>query len=1146
MQKRKILHTLNFELMKRFLHKTVGWFMTNHLPQNTTRSACTQLPDGPLDTYPTRKLAQNFLLIILFLLPLFSVAQTTTVNLTTVGFGIWQVPYGVTSITVECYGAGGGGGGPGGWTDAAPGGGGGGYGKSTISGLSCGQLYYYSVGSGGIKNGGNGGDSWFGSNQNGSSPIAKGAGGGGGGGNCTTFGTCGTVGSGGIANVGNVTTKNGGNGGKAGRDGGGGGGGAGGATGNGSPGYNGGNSNGGSGGASGGGAAGSGGAGGDHACCNGGNGNIYGGGGGGPGDGKDLGATTYDGGVGAQGIIIITYTTPSTPSNITPITGSTTLCAGQTTTLTPNLPTGGDISMVGTDRVHKFTSSATSCDGFSTPYSITGARILIVGGGGGGGQNGGGGGGAGEFIHRIGQSLNAGVYSVLVGAGGGVGNNASSGGSPGGRGGFSYFNGIVANGGGGGANRDYGGAATSGGSGGGGGGGASPRINAGVVVLLGAGAGNNGGGGRDNGRSSAGGGGGGSGGVGAVSPGNLKGGNGGAGSSNDITGTTLFYAAGGGGGVTCADPGYEDGVGGSSIGGKAGVNPTANTGSGGGGGTGSGTAAGAGVATMGSNGVVIIRYPIGTPTWSSSNTDVATVVTNGDGTATVTAVAGGTADITYSLNTTVYKQTITVRPQLIPSATATLAQCADPNNPYAVLSATAPTVGSGTWSIISGPGTFPGSVTTTTTNPVNITGLSTTGASTQVKWEVAYASAPTCPKSQTLTITPQTLNLGAVSLQSTGSPQYYNCRTCSVKDGNTYTYYDNVGKIIAKVVDPAGSGIEMGNTEVCSGYDYNANSVTPTSTNVKTVLTNYGDQQPYLPRYWSINPVTKTGQDVTVTLYFTQAEFNALQAKATGTAYQFSTMADLIVTKFDNGSGGTFTAPPNYPATNSSAKLIFPTITRYPNLSTGPDYAATFTVSSFSTFYIHPQRFPFAALPVELTSFTGYHESLRNTLIWKTASERNTDRFEIEKSFDGINWEHIGTQKAVGNTNGESEYTFYDNAPKVGNNYYRLKIADYDQSYEYSKVINVVVGATEMENSISVYPNPTSGDVTMMVYSFENRSGRIQVVNVLGQVMMQEEVSLQKGSTNIPIRLHGLSNGLYTIIFSDASGKTHTEKVLKQ
>lgn len=88
MQKRKILHTLNFELMKRFLHKTVGWFMTNHLPQNTTHSTCTQLPDDPLDTYPTRKLTYSKWIATILLFFVFSIsvsAQSLVPNLD----GLW-------------------------------------------------------------------------------------------------------------------------------------------------------------------------------------------------------------------------------------------------------------------------------------------------------------------------------------------------------------------------------------------------------------------------------------------------------------------------------------------------------------------------------------------------------------------------------------------------------------------------------------------------------------------------------------------------------------------------------------------------------------------------------------------------------------------------------------------------------------------------------------------------------------------------------------------------------------------------------------------------------------------------------------------------------------------------------------------------
>jgi subtilisin-like proprotein convertase family protein len=525
---------------------------------------------------------------------------------------------------------------------------------------------------------------------------------------------------------------------------------------------------------------------------------------------------------------------------------------------------------------------------------------------------------------------------------------------------------------------------------------------------------------------------------------------------------------------------------------------------------------------------------------TSQNPTRTSVTTSDAGTYTVSVTQGGCTK-TNTVN-------IIVRPALDPSsAAANLASCQlNSTAPYADLTANAaPSGAQGTWAVTTAPGT----VTSPNANNTQVTGLSNTGDTSTLSWSLSYTSGLACTVAKTgINVTPLNLatTLNSISLQSTGSPQYYNCRTCSVKDGNSYTYYDNVGKIIAKVVDTSGSGIEMGTTEVCVGYDYNANSVTPTSTNVSSVLTNYADQQPYLPRYWSIDPATKTGQDVVVTVYFTAAEFNALQSKATSTAYQFSQMSDLVVTKFDNGSGGTFTSPPNYPTTNSSAKLIFPIITRYPNLVTGPDYAATFTVSSFSTFYIHPNRFPFAPLPVELVSFTGYNDKDKNVLNWATASELNSDRFEIEKSISGTEgWSYIGQQKAVGGTTLTS-YTFYDNQPVVGNNYYRLKIIDDDGTFTYSQTINIPVDMATVNGIIKIFPNPTNGLVSIQLQSTKNVSSTLEISNLLGQKVASRDIALRIGITSVDVDLHELSSGTYIVSFTDALGTRHLEKIVKQ
>jgi hypothetical protein len=379
--------------------------------------------------------------------------------------------------------------------------------------------------------------------------------------------------------------------------------------------------------------------------------------------------------------------------------------------------------------------------------------------------------------------------------------------------------------------------------------------------------------------------------------------------------------------------------------------------------------------------------------------------------------------------------TVTVRPTIpTPTASATLALCADPTNPYAELTGTAPTPVNGitvmgTWTVTSGSGTF------SDANDKNST-ISITSFPVKVKWTFSYDdNNPGCPVSsseQTITASPTSLNLTQISLANSGSGSNNYCRSCYVKDGKSYTYYDNTGKIIATITDPSGNG-EMGASEVCIGYDYAAPTA-PTAANVKTVTTSLGDQQPYLPRYWSINPTTKTGQTVSVTLYFTSAELSALASKSTTTPrYTFTTglyATALAMTKYPNGQGGSFTAPASADGVNVPIIL---------NTYNSDGYKVSFLVNTFSTFYIHPQFYPFAPLPVELVSFTGWNQGSVNQLQWITASELNTDKFEVEKSTVSGVWNTIGSKTAAGNSNIKLTYNFTDNNPVVGDNYYRLK-----------------------------------------------------------------------------------------------------------
>ncbi|MFA5772506.1 MAG: DUF2341 domain-containing protein [Thermoplasmata archaeon] len=284
--------------------------------------------------------------------------------------------------------------------------------------------------------------------------------------------------------------------------------------------------------------------------------------------------------------------------------------------------TGGTITYIGTDAIHKFTSSGTF-----TPNNAMNVQTLVVAGGGGGGSDMGGGGGAGGVIYNSAYAVTAQVYTITVGAGGN-GALAGVGQARGSNGGNSVFGTLTAIGGGGGGS-EYSTTTASPSTGGSGGGAQAYSGRPGAAGT--AGQGNNGG---NCAGSYYAGGGGGAGGAGSTNPGT-----GGIGVSNSILGTA-YYWGGGGGGSGYSGTGGNGGNGGGgggavltttggaglnagSPGGGGAINSQCNT-PGGNGGANTGGGGGGGShynsnnkGGNGGSGIVIIRYvyrsPIASP-----------------------------------------------------------------------------------------------------------------------------------------------------------------------------------------------------------------------------------------------------------------------------------------------------------------------------------------------------------------------------------------------------------------------------------------------------------------------------------------------------------------------------------------------------
>ena len=100
------------------------------------------------------------------------------------------------------------------------------------------------------------------------------------------------------------------------------------------------------------------------------------------------------------------------------------------------------------------------------------------------------------------------------------------------------------------------------------------------------------------------------------------------------------------------------------------------------------------------------------------------------------------------------------------------------------------------------------------------------------------------------------------------------------------------------------------------------------------------------------------------------------------------------------------------------------------------------------------------SLPVELLYFEGKSLSTTNYLYWSTASEHNSDYFQIERSIDGEKWESVGSKTASGNSNSKIDYNFLDSFDDLVINYYILKQFDFDGQFK-------IYGPISLDNTMS-------------------------------------------------------------------------------
>ncbi len=144
---------------------------------------------------------------------------------------------------------------------------------------------------------------------------------------------------------------------------------------------------------------------------------------------------------------------------------------------------------------------------------------------------------------------------------------------------------------------------------------------------------------------------------------------------------------------------------------------------------------------------------------------------------------------------------------------------------------------------------------------------------------------------------------------------------------------------------------------------------------------------------------------------------------------------------------------------------------------------------------------------------------------WHTATELNTSHFIIQHSADGSSYKDIGTEKAIGS--GANSYSFTDNNPANGTNYYRLQSVDKDGASTFSKVVSASLAIND--SRFTIYPNPAKDNVTIK----GNHIASVQVIDNIGMVV---KIVYLKDTANPTLSINSLSAGVYHLRIQTTDG----------
>ena len=166
-----------------------------------------------------------------------------------------------------------------------------------------------------------------------------------------------------------------------------------------------------------------------------------------------------------------------------------------------------------------------------------------------------------------------------------------------------------------------------------------------------------------------------------------------------------------------------------------------------------------------------------------------------------------------------------------------------------------------------------------------------------------------------------------------------------------------------------------------------------------------------------------------------------------------------------------------------------------------------------------------------LENFYGSFEKDKAILNWNIHNTAGLKQIIVERKIYN-DFIQIGQVNAYLSSS-DNHYRFIDDNPGI-QNFYRLKIVNNDNTYNYSKIILL---QKQTVLNISIYPNPADDMLNIDFFGTNNRTYQISISNILNQKVKEIIFNTEIGNKLQIQRSASMPGGIYILKFMDMDTK---------